>query len=378
MEGVPSLETVYQAIYTLYNNPQTVEKEKASQWLEQLQKSVCVFLEFMNIKRILIHILYTVYLFKKMQVYSWKVADEILQEKRNLESCYFAAQTMRSKVQQSFHELPLESHISLRDSLIEHLGQVNEETNTVIVTQLCLALADLTLQMTTWKSAIPDLINKFSASNLYTLVILMRVLPEEINSRALRLGANRRQEVISELSSQSLSVIEFLNMSLMNYNNNEQIIVQIIKCFTSWISVQVVSLTDISSNAVIMKACMVLTCNDSSSNIHDAATDLICMILQSIMEKNDRNELTKLEMELFTGIIRLEDCYHMSVAHENIEKSLNYSRIFTELADCLFDKIINESTDPANPYFALKILDLVLICVGHHDYEVAEVTFNLW
>lgn len=40
METAPSLETVYQAIYTLYNDPQTAEKEKASQWLEQLQKSV--------------------------------------------------------------------------------------------------------------------------------------------------------------------------------------------------------------------------------------------------------------------------------------------------------------------------------------------------
>lgn len=284
---------------------------------------------------------------------------------------------MRSKVQQSFHELPLEAHTSLRDSLIEHLGQVNEETNTVIVIQLCLALADLTLQMTSWKSAIPDLINKFSSTNLYALIILMRVLPEEINAKALRLGANRRQEVIAELSSQSASVIEFLNLSLLNYNNNEQIVIQIIKCLTSWIAVQVVNLSDMSSNAVIIKACMVLTSSDSSSNIHDAATDLICIILQSITDNGNRTDSSKLEMELFSGIIRLEDCYHMSVAQENIEKSLNYCRIFTELADSFFEKMINEST-AASPHFSLKILDLVLICVGHHDYEVSEVTFNLW
>lgn len=29
-------------------------------------------------------------------------------------------------------------------------------------------------------------------------------------------------------------------------------------------------------------------------------------------------------------------------------------------------------------YYAIKVLDLVLMCVGHHDYEVAEITFNLW
>jgi transportin-3 len=70
------------------------------------------------------------------QVYSWKVADEMLHQKRDLESCYFAAQTMSTKIQISFHELPTEAHNSLRDSLMEHIGQVNDATNTVIVTQV--------------------------------------------------------------------------------------------------------------------------------------------------------------------------------------------------------------------------------------------------
>ena len=73
-----------------------------------------------------------------LQVYAWKIADEMLQEKRDLESCYFAAQTMRTKIQFSFHELPTEAHNSLRDSLMEHIGQVNDATNTVIVTQVSL------------------------------------------------------------------------------------------------------------------------------------------------------------------------------------------------------------------------------------------------
>lgn len=73
-----------------------------------------------------------------LQVYAWKVADEMLQQKRDLESCYFAAQTMRTKIQFSFHELPTEAHNSLRDSLMEHIGQVNDATNTVIVTQVSL------------------------------------------------------------------------------------------------------------------------------------------------------------------------------------------------------------------------------------------------
>jgi transportin-3 len=69
-------------------------------------------------------------------VYAWKVADEMLQQKKDLESCYFAAQTMRTKIQLSFHELPVVSHVSLRDSLLDHILQINKNTDAVIVTQV--------------------------------------------------------------------------------------------------------------------------------------------------------------------------------------------------------------------------------------------------
>lgn len=60
----------------------------------------------------------------------------MLQQKRDIESCYFAAQTMRTKIQLSFHELPAEAHNSLRDSLMDHISQINEHTSNVIVTQV--------------------------------------------------------------------------------------------------------------------------------------------------------------------------------------------------------------------------------------------------
>lgn len=120
-------------------------------------------------------------------MHAWTVADELLHHKRDLESCYFAAQTMRSKIHQSFHELPAEVHGSLRDSLLDHLGQINDATSTVIVTQLSLALADLALQMTSWRRPVIDLINRFSGGgHLWPLLEIMTVLPEELEVRSVR------------------------------------------------------------------------------------------------------------------------------------------------------------------------------------------------
>lgn len=44
MDSLPPIETVYQAVFSLYNNPDTSEKERASQYLNELQKSVNIFI----------------------------------------------------------------------------------------------------------------------------------------------------------------------------------------------------------------------------------------------------------------------------------------------------------------------------------------------
>lgn len=58
-------------------------------------------------------------------------------------------------------------------------------------------------------------------------------------------------------------------------------------------------------------------------------------------------------------------------------RSINYCRIFTELAETFLETIVNGCAG-GKQHYAIKILDLVLVCVGHHDYEVAQITFNLW
>ena len=46
----------------------------------------------------------------KKSINAWYVADQILQSSRNEQVLFFAAQTIRFKIQSSFHELPADSH----------------------------------------------------------------------------------------------------------------------------------------------------------------------------------------------------------------------------------------------------------------------------
>uniref|UniRef100_A0A8D8ZEZ3 Transportin-3 n=1 Tax=Cacopsylla melanoneura TaxID=428564 RepID=A0A8D8ZEZ3_9HEMI len=347
MESQPSLETVYSAVHTLYQNPDKSEKEKASQWLQQLQKSI----------------------------FAWKIADEMLlhQNELGLEAVYFSAQTMKQKVQNAFFELPSESHASLRDSLIEHLSRTNESSGRTVMTQLALALADLALQMSAWEKPIVHIIEQLShKGSILALLEVLTVLPEEVN--VLKLGKNRRQEFEEELKSASAIVLEFLKTCQANSGDNVTLQTRVLKCYTSWLNANAISLSDITNDVVIVSAFQVLSNHQSSGTLHDAATDCISALLP-IIEFN--NNFDAVNLNVFTCILSLEEQFHLSVAHEEQEKCMNYCKLFTELAESLLDRIVRESIlDQLS--FSIKALDLVLICVGHHDYEVASITFRLW
>lgn len=111
---LPDVATVYQVIKTLYHDSNCESKENASKWLNKLQTSV----------------------------FAWKIADDLLMSRADVETCYFAAQTLRTKLQSSFHELPADSYSSLKDSIINHLKTINES---VIQTQLSLAITYLAI-----------------------------------------------------------------------------------------------------------------------------------------------------------------------------------------------------------------------------------------
>ncbi|XP_075974870.1 transportin 3 [Anticarsia gemmatalis] len=343
----PTMDTIYQAISALYDNPNASEKEKASRWLAEVQKSIR----------------------------AWNIADELLQQKKDLNSCYFAAQTMRSKVQHSLYELPVEAHVSLRDSLVSHLEHTSPETSASVLTQLSLALADLALQMPSWQNCISDFINSFSNRNDFALLEILTVLPQEIDSSSLKLGENRREDIKGELRSNANSVTFFLKESITN-SQNTHVALKIIKCMTSWIQVRAINIQEVPQNAVIGFSLQVLRDHNSINTLHDAASDCICALLHCLEESNS-NDNDNIERLLFESVSALEESYHMAVAHEEDEKATNYARVFTELAETFLEKIII-SMSGGSTHFAMRSLELALVCVGHHDYEVAEITFNLW
>jgi transportin-3 len=273
---------------------------------------------------------------------------------------------MRSKVQHNLTELPAESLVSLRDSLVAHLERTSPDTSAAILTQLSLALADLALQMPSWQNCITDLIKSFSNKNDYALLEILTVLPQEIDSSNLKLGENRRDDIKHELRCHTQIVNLFLKESLMN-SQNTHVALKIVKCLTSWIQVRAVNIQEVPQNAVVGFSLQVLRDHNSINILHDAACDCICSLLHCLEENENYEEIEKL---LFESVSTLEESYHMAVAHEEEEKAANYARVFTELGETFLSKIVNAAAN-GNTHFAMRSLELALVCVGHHDYEVS-------
>ncbi|XP_056280903.1 transportin-3 [Pseudoliparis swirei] len=343
--GKPNLTLVYQAVQALYHDPDPAGKERASVWLGELQRSM----------------------------YAWEISDQLLQLKQDVESCYFAAQTMKMKIQTSFYELPPETHNALRESLLTHIQNL-KDLSPIIVTQLALAIADLALQMASWKGCVHTLIEKYNndISSMPFLIEILTVLPEEVHSRSLRIGANRRTEIIEDLAYYSSTVITVLTSCVEKAGNDEKMLIKVFRCLGSWFNLGVLDSNFMASNQLLMALFQVLQRDETSTNLHEAASDCVCSSLYAI-ENVETN--MALGLQLFQGVLTLETAYHMAVAREDLDKVLNYCRIFTELCETFLETTVRS---PGQGMGDLRTLELLLICAGHPQYEVVEISFNFW
>uniref|UniRef100_A0A8C3L4J8 Transportin-3 n=1 Tax=Chrysolophus pictus TaxID=9089 RepID=A0A8C3L4J8_CHRPC len=280
---------------------------------------------------------------------------------------------MKMKIQTSFYELPTDSHASLRDSLLSHIQNL-KDLSPVIVTQLALAIADLALQMASWKGCVQTLVEKYSndVTSLPFLLEILTVLPEEVHSRSLRIGANRRTEIIEDLAYYSSTVVSLLMTCVEKAGNDEKMLIKIFRCLGSWFNLGVLDSTFMANSKLLSLLFEVLQQDKTSSNLHEAASDCVCSALYAI--ENVETNLP-LALQLFQGVLTLESAYHMAVAREDLDKVLNYCRVFTELCETFLDKIV---CTPGQGLGDLRTLELLLICAGHPQYEVVEISFNFW
>ncbi|VDO47181.1 unnamed protein product [Haemonchus placei] len=350
------LSLAYQHISIFYSG---INNEESSKWLNSMQSS--------DKKSVL-------------QVQAWTLCDRILCERRDPLACCFAAQTLRQKIMKSLSELPKDAYLSLRESLISHLSHIDvschDQVTDATATQLCLAVADLYIQVPEWKNWVNELLQRFSAlegDRTRMLLTLLRVFSEEVQYS--KVGENRRNEIRGELAESGASVIAYLSQVLQGYTADHDMIKKILLCLSAYLQNPALSTDQFASSPLLNNVFQILAAPNAPNFLHDAATE--CAV-SALVRAEDHHSHENLARSLQAAVYQLHGAFNQAVAMEDMDKLQNFARIFVELAESLLEKIVNEGSDDPNSMGSIYTLELLLLLAGHHDYSLIEMTFNIW
>ncbi|KAI0320348.1 ARM repeat-containing protein [Amylostereum chailletii] len=198
----------------------------------------------------------------------------------------FAAQTFRTKVTYDLHQVSENNLFSLRDTLVAALEAYKGGPKTII-TQLCLALSGLAIQLPTWGNAVQTMIETFG-NNAVTVPVLLEfliVLPEELNSniKIPITDQDYRERSAQLLTGNASQVLNILTMYIQAAGVTIAVQNQVFRCLKSWLVAGEVSATAVGSTQLFDFAFEAL----ASEQLFDAAADVICDIIHETQEVDD-------------------------------------------------------------------------------------------
>mmetsp|Transcript_55633 Transcript_55633/g.156624 ORF Transcript_55633/g.156624 Transcript_55633/m.156624 type:complete len:979 (+) Transcript_55633:47-2983(+) len=343
------MEQAVQALQALYSSPDPTLKKQADDWLIQFQQTPA----------------------------AWQVSDQILSSAEiPTDFRFFAAQTLRTKVQFDFYELPADSYGSLRDSLLQHIDRFRAPEYQPIHTMLAIVLADLAIQMdAAWPNAVATLFETFGQNpeTYATLLEVLRMLPEENMNHKLMTDTSKRATTRERFQQATPQVVQFL---LTLQCPSVQAKRKVLECFLSWIKFTNLPAADIAQNALIPECFGYVT---SGGELSETATDIIIEILRmSSMDLNYFQPVIEVILSLLGGLRTKFDALLSRGVEAAIDADLDgllqICRIYVEVGECLVHLIMEQSGNDQ----VLGILRVILQCTDLPTQEISLIPLEFW
>jgi len=343
------MDQALQALQALYNASDPTTKKQADDWLTKFQQTPA----------------------------AWQVSDAILSRSDcPVQFRFFAAQTMRTKVQFDFYELPAESYGSLRDSLLRHIDTFRAPEHLPIHTMLAIALADLAIQMdAAWPNAVQMLFERFGQNpeSYATLLEVLRMLPEENMNYKLMTDSAKRASSRDRLQQAAPQVVQFL-LTLQCPSMHAK--KKVLECFLSWIKFTNLQAGEMSQNPLLPECFKNVS---EGGELSEIATDIIIEVLR----------MSSLDLKFFQPVIQvilsllpqLRAKLEAQLA-QGVEAALDSDqdgilqicRIYVETGECLVPLIMEQSRNEE----VLNILRVILQCTDLPRQEISSIPFEFW
>lgn len=290
----------------------------------------------------------------------------------------FMAQTLRSKIQYDFGQLPPESVQSLRESvlaLIMNISKGSNTTNNIVVRQMAIALAYLIIQDFTWDNGLRQLIETLPANGCLNILLeFLRILPEEMvevektpltneefETQTQVLLVNNIEQVLMLLNELANNAVGGDNVEMMNL---------ILNCLKSW-------LFELPVEAILERfpgLWQLVMKGFQDDESFDTAVDCLITIISEIDVFSDNGGDTR-----FLELIQLILTFLTSL-EPFIESNWDDSNVIERLTE-LFSMAIESwhTLIVKNPETFEKLINIELKLTSYpDDLDIIKYTFKCW
>lgn len=335
--------TVKEALNALYHHPDDAVRMQADRWLQDFQRTID----------------------------AWQVADNLLHDaSSNQETLIFCSQTLRSKVQRDFEELPSEAFRPLRDSLNTLLKTFHKGPPKVR-TQISLAVAALAVHVPADDWGDGGIINwlrdemNSHPEFIPSFLELLRVLPEEEFNYKIAARPDRRRQFEKELASAIDTALNILTACL-NINELKE---QVLEAFASWLRLRHrIPASTLSSHPLVLAALSSL----NSEILSEASVNVISELIHYTAARNSggvSSELALIQV-IVPQVMSLKPQLRDPSKDEEDIKAI--ARLFSDMGDAYVELIATGSDE------SMLIVHALLEVASHPEFDIASMTFNFW
>ncbi|XP_073039876.1 transportin MOS14 isoform X1 [Primulina eburnea] len=335
--------TVKEALNALYHHPDDAVRMQADRWLQDFQRTLD----------------------------AWQVADNLLHDTdSNLETSIFCSQTLRSKVQRDFEELPSEAFRPLRVSLNTLLKSFHKGPPKVR-TQISLAVAGLAVHVPAKEWGDGGIINwirdemNVHPECLPSFLELLRVLPEEVFNYKISVRPDRRRNFEDELASGMEIVLNILTACLSINDLTEEVL----EAFASWLRLRHrIPASALASHPLVLTALSSL----NSDILSEASVNVISELIHYSASRNFDGVASQMPLIqlIVPQIMSLKAQLRDPSKDEEDVKAI--ARLFADMGDAYVELIATGSDE------SMMIVQALLGVASHPEFDIASMTFNFW
>ncbi|DBA80940.1 TPA: hypothetical protein ACH3X2_007160 [Trebouxia sp. C0005] len=352
------------AIHTLYHNADPQVKKQTGSQLEAWQQSES----------------------------AWSLSDAILHDSSSImEAQYFCAQTLRTKVQRDFEELPAQAADALRASLLDLLIRFASGA-TAVRTQLCLAIAAMAAHIPSkqWGQGgvvmwlAENLGRQSQEVALPCMLELLTVIPEAMGSYRPAVRPERRRQMQQEVVDAAPHALQVLASCLNQKGGHVR--GQVLHAFAAWLKLSAGAGLDgpaLASHPLTKAAMEGLKSTDTFEDASDAVCELV---LCTSSRGSPEPQMMPLVQLLVPAVMALRPRFAAAAQQaqqaedgnvevydeDDIEAVKGMARLFAELGESYTALIATASPDSMQP------VDALLEVAAYPDQAISSISFNFW